>query len=125
MKHLSLACFLGLSILAGCATAPGAKAPAVVDQGILVDAKRMTLYTFDADKTPGKSSCNGQCAVNWPPFMVAEGSPPADEFSVVVRDDGRKQWAYRGKPLYYWPEDQEPGDRYGDNYRNVWHVVKP
>ena len=123
MKHLSLAA-LGLSLLAGCAALSG-KPPAVADKGILVDHKRMTLYTFDNDKTPGKSSCNGPCAVNWPPFMVAEGAMPAGEFSVVVRDDGKKQWAYRGKPLYYWPEDQEPGDRYGDDYRKVWHVVSP
>ena len=123
MKHLSLAA-LGLTLLAGCAALSG-KPPAMADKGILVDQKRMTLYTFDNDKTPGKSSCNGQCAVNWPPFMVAEGSTPAGEFSVVVRDDGKKQWAYKGQPLYYWPEDQEPGDRYGDNYRKVWHVVTP
>jgi len=121
MKHLSLAA-LGLCLLAGCACLSG-KPPAVADKGILVDQKRMTLYTFDNDKTPGKSSCNGQCAVNWPPFMVAEGAAPTGDFSVVVRDDGKKQWAFRGKPLYYWPEDQEPGDRYGDDYRKVWHVI--
>jgi len=123
MKHLLIAAS-GLLALAGCASM-SAKPPALVEQGILVDQKRMTLYTFDNDKTPGKSACNGQCAVNWPPFMVAEGAAPAGEFSVVVRDDGKKQWAFKGKPLYYWPEDQEPGDRYGDDYRKVWHVVSP
>ena len=123
MKQRSLAA-LGLALLAGCASISD-KPPALADNGILVDQKRMTLYTYDNDKTQGKSSCNGQCAVNWPPFMMAEGAMSAGEFSVVLRDDGKKQWAYKGQPLYYWPEDQEPGDRYGDNVGNVCHVVSP
>src|ERR1700742_2247596 len=65
--------------------------------GMFVTAKGMTLYTFDKDQ-PGKSACNGQCATNWPPALVADGSPAAGGWTVVTRDDGLKQWAYKGKP---------------------------
>jgi len=27
--------------------------------------------------------------------------------------------------VYLWAKDQIPGDRSGDNFNNVWHVVKP
>ena len=102
------------------------KAPAMTDGGKLVDAKRITLYTYDEDrKGTGKSVCNDVCAINWPPFLVAGNAAPAGDYSVVKRDDGKAQWAFKGQPLYYWPEDQDPGDTYGDNYQNVWHIVKP
>ena len=87
-----------------------------------VDAKGMTLYTFDKDPA-GRSACNGDCAVKWPPVIATDGARAGGDYSIVTRDDGRKQWAFRGKPLYTWPEDQEPGDKYGDNYLKVWHVV--
>ena len=36
----------------------------------------------------------------------------------------RKQWAYKGKPVYTWSKDTKPGDMTGDNFNNCWHVVK-
>jgi predicted lipoprotein with Yx(FWY)xxD motif len=56
--------------------------------------------------------------------MATAADQPQGAFTIVVRDDGRRQWAYRGKPVYTWPEDQEPGDKYGDNKLNVWHIIK-
>jgi predicted lipoprotein with Yx(FWY)xxD motif len=91
----------------------------------LVDAKGMTLYTFDKDTTAGKSSCNGQCATNWPP-LTASASSGSGDWSVVTRDDGTKQWAYKGKPLYTWAKDTKPGDVTGDGVAsNSWHVAHP
>jgi predicted lipoprotein with Yx(FWY)xxD motif len=50
--------------LMGCAT-PSAKAPAMMKDGMMVDAKGMTLYTFDKDVVgSGKSVCNGDLKVN-------------------------------------------------------------
>ena len=86
----------------------------------------MTLYTFDNDKTgSGKSVCNGPCATNWPPLMAPEDAKPTGEFTVIVRDDGKKQWAFKGKPLYYWAKDTKPGDKTGDGFNKVWQVAKP
>ncbi|HVY59262.1 MAG TPA: hypothetical protein VHA77_15535 [Xanthobacteraceae bacterium] len=91
----------------------------------LVDAKGMTLYIFDKDAA-GKSNCNGQCATNWPPLMASADAKASGKFSVVTRDDGSKQWAYGGKPLYTWKNDKKAGDATGDGFANgAWHVAKP
>jgi predicted lipoprotein with Yx(FWY)xxD motif len=125
MKMFSVAA-LTLALLAGCASmTSSSNAPASMKDGMLVNAAGFTLYTFDRDvPMSGKSACNGDCAVKWPPMMAAEGARGGGDYTIVVRDDGRRQWAYKGKPLYTWPEDQDPGDKYGDNYLKVWHIVK-
>ena len=66
---------------------------------IYTDAKGMTLYTFDKD-AGGKSMCNGPCAENWPALVAGDADKPAGDMTIVVRDDGKKMWAYKGKPLY-------------------------
>jgi predicted lipoprotein with Yx(FWY)xxD motif len=110
--------------LTGCATWFGPQAPAKVADGVLVDGKGMTLYTFDRD-AGGKSACVAQCAVNWPPLAApAEAKAPQD-WSIIRRDDGGSQWAYKGKPLYTWTKDAKPGDRTGDGFNNLWRLAKP
>ena len=59
-----------------------------------------------------------------PPLMATGDAKPAGDWSVVTRDDGSKQWAYKGKPVYLWTKDAKAGDKTGDNFNNVWHVVK-
>ncbi|MFO1303441.1 MAG: hypothetical protein U1F54_06895 [Burkholderiales bacterium] len=100
--------------------APAKKGPA----GYLVDAKGMTLYTFDKD-AGGKSACNGPCAANWPPLAAGADAKASGDWSIVTRDDGSKQWAYKGKPLYTWVKDTKPGDATGDGFLNgAWHAAK-
>ena len=107
-------------LIAGCATGP-----AEFRGGVLTDAKGMTLYTFDKDPAgTGRSVCNGRCAVNWPPLKAESDATASGRYTVITRDDGIKQWAYDGKPLYFWVKDRHPGDRTGDGVGNVWHVVK-
>ncbi len=114
--------------LAGCAGYAGsATAPAATQDGVLVGAaNQMTLYTFDRDPAGGgKSVCNGPCATNWPPLKADATATASGDWSVVTRDDGSKQWAFRGRPLYFWVKDQKPGDRTGDGFNNVWHLARP
>jgi predicted lipoprotein with Yx(FWY)xxD motif len=91
--------------------------------GMMTDSKGMVLYTFDKD-VPGKSNCNGQCLVNWPALMADAGATAKGDWTIVTRDEGAKQWAYKGKPLYYFVQDKNPGDMIGENRGNVWHIVK-
>lgn len=91
---------------------------------VLVDQKGMTLYTFDKD-TAGKSVCNGQCAVNWPPLLATAQAQATGDFSLITRDDGKKQWAYKGSPLYYWVKDAKAGDRTGDGVAGAWKIARP
>jgi predicted lipoprotein with Yx(FWY)xxD motif len=109
----------------GCASV-GGDAPAKVVDGVFVGTNDMTLYTFDRDAAGGgKSVCNGQCATLWPPLMAAAGTSASGDWSIVTRDDGSKQWAYKGKPLYYWSKDQKAGDRSGDGVANAWRLARP
>lgn len=115
--------FATLAFLAGAAQAQ--TPPAKMSGDALTGPNGMTLYVFDKDQAgSGKSMCTGKCAENWPPLYAAEGDKANGDFSLVTRDDGQRQWAYKGKPLYYWSKDQKAGDRTGDNYNNAWHVAK-
>ena len=120
-----LACgVLALGLAAALAQTPPATTADTSKGKALVDAKGMTLYIFDRDAA-GKSNCNGQCAVNWPPLMAAADSAASGDWSVVTRDDGGKQWAYKGKPLYAFAKDAKSGDVTGDGVNNVWHIAAP
>ncbi|WP_225973426.1 COG4315 family predicted lipoprotein [Polynucleobacter paneuropaeus] len=47
------------------------------------------------------------------------------DYSVITRDDGKKQLAYKGMPLYFWVKDTKPGDKTGDGFLNgAWKIVK-
>lgn len=117
--------FMALGLLAGCASyETRSAAPARMENGAFVGTNGMTLYTFDKD-AGGKSTCNGPCATNWPPLMAEAGAAAKGDWTVVTRDDGSKQWAYKGKPLYFWTKDQKAGDKTGDGVNSVWHAAKP
>ncbi len=86
------------------------------------DSKGMTLYTFERDDEPGKSTCVGACAQQWPPMLVAGEGKAGPDWSVITRPDNTKQWAFRGKPLYYYANDVAAGDVNGDGIGNQWHL---
>ncbi|AYD66297.1 hypothetical protein YH64_017005 [Achromobacter sp. LC458] len=120
-KHIAAALVLGSAAL----FTAGAHAQAVKTQdGMLVNSAGMTLYTFDKD-SGGKSACNDQCAKIWPPVAAPADAKPMGDLTVITRDDGSKQWAYKGKPVYLYAKDTKPGDKTGDNFKDVWHVIKP
>ncbi|AUF99298.1 MULTISPECIES: hypothetical protein [Pseudomonas] len=99
--------------------------PAMTKDGMFVDHKGMTLYTFAKD-SGGKSMCNDKCAANWPPLMAASGDKAMGEWTVIKRDDGSMQWAYDGKPLYTFVMDKKAGDMTGDGKMDgAWKVAKP
>ena len=124
MKFLTIA-VLTAALLGGCASMTS-RPPAKVADGVLVGPNGMTLYTFDRDVTgSGKSACNGPCATNWPPLLAADTDKASGYYTIITRDDGKKQWAMKGKPLYYWVKDTKAGDKTGDGVQTVWHIVKP
>lgn len=127
LTHLIPTTVLCLGLLAGYATASGPDvAPVKISSGIFTNQAGMTLYTFDKDPAgEGKSVCNGDCAVRWPPLMAGPSDQARGDFGIVTRDDGSRQWTYKGKPLYLWFKDQKPGDTSGDGVNNVWRVARP
>ena len=92
----------------------------------LTDAEGITLYIFTKDTAhSGESTCYGDCAAAWPPFVVdaAIETATAGEFGTLTRDDGSLQATYNGFPLYYWAGDRNPGDTLGHSAGNVWFVA--
>ena len=118
MTRIALAAFTAAVALSAFA-AP----PAKIADGVLTGTNGMTLYTFDKDSA-GKSACNGPCAANWPPLIATDADKAEAGYTVISRDDGKKQWAYKDKPLYFWAKDQKAGDKAGDGINGVWHVAK-
>lgn len=125
MTLLLPSALLTAALAAGCASLSAA-APAQTTDGVLVGPNGMTLYTFDKDVAgSGKSVCNGPCATNWPPLMATDTDKAVGDYTVITRDDGKKQWALKGKPLYFWAKDTKPGDKTGDGFNKVWQLARP
>jgi predicted lipoprotein with Yx(FWY)xxD motif len=91
----------------------------------LVDSLGMTLYTFDGNAAHPKPSCDsrGDCARGWAPLEAPEIANAVGDFSVIARDDGIAQWAYRGKPLYKFDANQKPGDVNGVGFDRRFRVA--
>lgn len=103
-----------------------AQSPIKAQDGVMVTVAGKTVYTFDNDVAgSGKSVCNGPCAGLWPPVMAGADAGPEGELTIVTRDDGTRQWAYKGKPIYLYASDTQAGERKGDNFKSIWHVIKP
>ena len=123
MKRLFIA-LAAAALMAGCGTMYSS--PARSADGALTGPNGMTLYTFDRDAAgSGKSVCNGPCATLWPPLMAADTDKASGDYAVIVRDDGKKQWAYKGKPLYYFARDTKAGERTGEGFNQVWKTARP
>lgn len=94
--------------------------------------KKLTVYLFEKDKGT-TSACEGACASAWPP-VTTQGSPTAGAGAIAAdlgttkRADGTEQVTYKGHPLYFFSEDKDSGDAYGQGstaFGAGWYVLKP
>lgn len=121
---------LSAVLLAACGTSGGMKeakpnTPTRAADGTLIGPDGRTLYVFAPDVVgSGASTCYNQCAVNWPPLTVAPNAQPMGDYTILMRTDNTSQWAYKGKPLYYFIKDTKPGDKLGDGVNGVWSVAR-
>jgi predicted lipoprotein with Yx(FWY)xxD motif len=104
---------------------PPAKAIIGKQGPLLVDPKGMTLYYFERDDSGNKSTCNNACAEKRPPLVASDNAVATGDFTVITRDDGKKMWAYRYRPLYTSLKDTAPGDVMGDDPSKLWHIARP
>ena len=86
-----------------------------------------------AQDTGTKSTCSGECAVDWPPVRVS-GKPKAGSgvntsmLGTTPRSDGKPQVTYNGHPLYLFEGDSNAGDTYGQAitaFGAAWYVMSP
>jgi len=123
-----LAAMFFVAAVTACSTTPNVETPSAdftkITNGILTSSYGRTMYTFDKDQAAsGTSECVATCATNWPPVYVEPGIKVTGDFNYITRNDGQKQLTYKGKPLYFYSKDKNPGDRTGDGVNNTWHVV--
>jgi predicted lipoprotein with Yx(FWY)xxD motif len=123
LKLKLIASFTVASLFTAASTLTQATEAVKFQGDVLVAANGMTLYTFDKDAA-NKSNCNDGCLKAWPALIAAADTKVSGEFSIVTRDDGVKQIAMNGKPLYFYVADQKAGDVTGDGSGGVWHAIR-
>ena len=102
---------------------------------ILTDTTGMTIYRRDAFRQEvgihglahgtlglpafgrmiGTRGCDTECLRNWHPLKAPADAQPAGYWNVATRDDGTKQWVYKGYALYTYAGDKAPGDMNGND----------
>ena len=99
---------------------------------IVFDGRGYVLYAFTRDAR-AKSTCSGECARAWPPYIVKSrpragaGIAPG-RLGTIKRANGSLQVTYAGRPLYYYVGDRKPGQILCQNvteFGGVWRVVRP
>jgi predicted lipoprotein with Yx(FWY)xxD motif len=96
---------------------------AAADAATMLTAKNgMTIYSFDKD-AGGISACYDACAAMWPAYVGKADDPLTEGWTLVKRTDGAMQWAYDGKPMYFFASDKKAGDKLGDGMGGKWHVI--
>ena len=84
----------------------------------------LTLYVFDSDLGTSGSACNDGCATTWPPVIVDDAEVDnIPGLSLITRDDGSSQAAFKGRPLYFYANDTAAGDTNGQAVNNAWWKV--
>ncbi|MFF2748784.1 hypothetical protein ACFVVA_25005 [Kitasatospora sp. NPDC058048] len=97
---------------------------------IVTDSAGFTLYRFDQDRnSPPESSCNGSCAVIWPPEHangnVTVKGIDSKLVGTVTRADGTEQVTLNGWPAYRYSPDTKPGDTKGQGVGGTWFALTP
>jgi predicted lipoprotein with Yx(FWY)xxD motif len=118
------------------ATTASAKGPKLKITGsdygrILASGRGRALYLFTAD-TGKASTCSGDCAMAWPPYIVkrkpvAGSGAKSGLIGTTRRSDGRLQATYAGHPVYFYEGDNEPGEvlcQAVNEFGGYWYVVR-
>ena len=106
-----------------------------IDRFMFVTTDGMPLYILDDDREkPGTSACEyggkqvagglaPHCAWRWPPLFAPPDAKPIGDWTLIIRPEGKPQWAYKNMPVYLSEEDLRPGVDSGDNVGNRWHTL--
>lgn len=119
----------------------GAESDVVIDVDSLeeagayiTDREGRALYVLEGEPE-GESTCYDDCAREWPPLLAQQGEPRAadeavaeDQLGTIERRDGQRQVTLDGQPLYYYHDDEGPGDTAGHHVTDEWgewYLVQP
>jgi len=115
---------IGLLLVGDVVAADNGEAPLRRRNAVMVDIQGRGIYTYDLDTDPDRSVCDEMCRILWPPIIASDDAKPSGRFTLADRADGRKQWAWDGKPLYRWISDRRKGEANGDGVAGVWRLVR-
>jgi predicted lipoprotein with Yx(FWY)xxD motif len=88
-----------------------------------ITAAQLPVYTFAGDTVPNQSTCTGSCLALWPAVAPPAGTLPTPWTSFTRADNGQKQLAYNGMPLYTFASDSALTAT-GDGFQN-FHLAHP
>ena len=100
----------------------------------LANSNGMPLYYYKSDTqgtatTDPKTTCTGECLRDWQIFDEKNITAPSllsvGDFSEFKNADNGNQLAYKGRPLYVYSGDINPGDINGDELEKLWYLVRP
>lgn len=80
----------------------------------------LPLYIFKGEPA-GRSLCDRDCTAVWPIVRAEQNDQPVGFWTIVKRDDGRLQWAYKNSPVYTYFEDR-PNDARGVGKNMDWYL---
>lgn len=132
LRFTAIAAAAGLAFSAGAAPAQTDPGPVLqqtpapngvkLKNGIWLDPYNMPLYYSDRDEE-NWSHCDDACAHAWPPLYAAEEAEGYGDWKPLTREDGYRQWAYKGHPLYTWRRDT-PGEPGAGHSEPGWHLAR-
>lgn len=83
---------------------------------VLADARSMTLYAFAGKAATSVSACRRECLSDWRPLYAPALAHGFGDWSPVQREDGKRQWAYQGQPLYSFVAEPRAGEIRGEGH---------
>jgi predicted lipoprotein with Yx(FWY)xxD motif len=98
---------------------------------ILTNAQHLAIYTyvpfFGGPSPAGGNAkaadgyCDAACrGANYHPLPAADTDKPVGNWTIVDnKDDGIRQWAFKGRPIYTNSQDKVPGDFVGVHFGDV------
>ena len=108
-------------------TPPGFAVYTTARGGLLTTKDDRSVYAFDDDRVDGLA-CVGQCLRTWEPILAPALASGDGLWTLIERDAGVRQWAFRGAPLYTYAFDQGEDRQAGADlrgWRNVYLYDAP
>ena len=81
---------------------------------LLTTDKNESIYAH-VDDAPNRSACNDECALTWRPVLAPALASEREDWTLLERSPGVRQWVFRGKPLYTYALDQHSWSMQGSD----------
>lgn len=77
--------------------------------------RREFKFSYRKGKEVGTGGCNAECLQNWRPLLAPADAQSQGFWEIFAREDGTRQWAYKGFAQYTYSNDEPNGGAHGHN----------